>query len=140
MATNLYHAKIHIQNMTKHIIHPARSILSQHMSAQLFCTRTAQKHHCICYSISPSHPTSQYNGTAFILVRKCILSIFIHHENPNIKIALMTSSTKNLLFIISISNTPHDQIGARDMKLQNDKQMALIVKSKTKKTILVNGP
>ena len=63
MATNLYHAKIHIQNMTKHIIHPAWSILSQHMSAQLFCTGTAQKHHCICYSISPSHPTSQYNGT-----------------------------------------------------------------------------
>ena len=88
---------------------------------------------CTCEELTSTRNSWTLSRTS--LVRKCILSIFIHHENPNIKIALLTSSTKNLLFIISISNTPHDQIGARDMKLQNDKQMALIVKSKTKKQL-----
>ena len=48
-ATNLYHTKIHIQNMTKHIIIQQRSITLPSYEWILFRTRTVQKHHMHMY-------------------------------------------------------------------------------------------
>jgi hypothetical protein len=61
--------KIYTQIMSKHVNHPAKSILSHHMSEQMFHTRTVQKEHNICTSLDVTYQshTCQHNGTAHTL-------------------------------------------------------------------------